>query len=57
MTRAEIFASAAPACHECGANVQRVEARWHREGAAGWRPGPWYLICARGHRVLVEPLP
>jgi hypothetical protein len=57
VTRAELFASAAPPCHECGANVKRVEARWHREGNAEWRPGPWYLICAQGHRVLVEPLP
>ncbi len=56
MTGGDLFASASPPCHECGANVQRVEALWHRDADAEWRPGPWFMICVRGHRVPVEPL-
>ena len=56
MTRADLVALAAPPCHECGATVQRVEAGWHRDEDHKWRPGPWYMVCAGGHRVLVEPL-
>jgi hypothetical protein len=22
-----------------------------------WRPGPWFMVCRDGHRVVVEPLP
>ena len=39
MTSADLFANASPPCHECGANVQRVEARWHRDADAGGVPG------------------
>ena len=56
MTRAELIALAAPPCHECGAPVQRVEIPWHRDEDDGWRPGPYVMVCADEHRVLVEPL-
>jgi hypothetical protein len=56
MTRAEFVALASPPCHECDAAVQRVEARWHRDDDGEWRPGPWFMICGAGHRVLVKPL-
>ena len=54
--RAELLARAAPPCHECDSAVQRVEAQWHRDDDGGWRPGPWFMICADGHGVPVEPL-
>ena len=56
MTRADLFDSASPPCHQCGANVQRVETQWHRDADAEWRPGPWFMVCGAGHRVLVKPL-
>jgi hypothetical protein len=56
MTRADLVALAAPPCHECGASVQRVETGWHRDEDDRWRPGPWFMVCKAGHRVLVEPL-
>ena len=56
MTRTDLFDSASPPCHQCGANVQRVETQWHRDADAEWRPGPWFMVCVRGHRVPVEPL-
>ena len=56
MTRAELIALASPPCHECGAPVQRVEIGWHRDEDARWRPGPWVMVCADDHRVLVKPL-
>jgi hypothetical protein len=56
MTIAELVALAAPPCRECGASVQRVEAQWHRDRDSQWRPGPWFMVCPTGHRVLVEPL-
>jgi len=56
MTRAELIALAAPPCHECGAPVQRVETRWHLDEDARWRPGPYFMVCAHRHRVLVIPL-
>lgn len=56
MTRAEFVAVAAPPCHECDAAVERVEAGWHRDEDDVWRPGPWFMVCGAGHRVLVKPL-
>jgi hypothetical protein len=50
-----MIALASPPCHECGAAVQRLDARCHRDEDGEWHPGPWYMICAAGHRVLVEP--
>jgi hypothetical protein len=54
--RAEVLALASPPCHKCGTSVQRLEMRWHRDEDRVWRVGPWYLVCADGHRVAVEPL-
>jgi hypothetical protein len=57
MDRAELIAIASPPCHECGESVQRVETRWHLDDDdLTWRPGPCFMVCAEGHRVLVEPL-
>jgi hypothetical protein len=56
MTRAELIALASPPCHACGAPVQRVEGRWHLDDDDRWHPGPYYMVCADEHRVLVEPL-
>jgi hypothetical protein len=56
MDRAELIARASPPCHECGASVQRVEAPWHLDEDHNWRPGPYFMVCVHGHRVLVEPL-
>ena len=56
MDRAQMIALASPPCHECGESVQRVETRWHLDEDARWRPGPYYMVCGDGHRVLVEPL-
>jgi hypothetical protein len=56
MDRATLIALASPPCHDCGTPVQRVEARWHLDEDCNWRPGPYFLVCADGHRVLVEPL-
>jgi hypothetical protein len=56
MDRATLIALASPPCHECGASVQRVETRWHLDEDINWRLGPAFMVCADGHRVLVEPL-
>jgi hypothetical protein len=56
MNRSELIALASPPCHECGASVQRVEAQWHLDEDYRWRPGPYFMVCGDGHRVLVEPL-
>ena len=56
MTTAELIALASPPCHECGAPVQRVEIPWHRDEDGRWRAGPFFMVCADQHRVLVEPL-
>jgi hypothetical protein len=56
MTRAQLIALASPPCHECGAPVQRVETQWHLDEDRRWRPGPYFMVCADEHRVLVEPL-
>ena len=56
MDRAELIAIASPPCHECGESVQRVETRWHLDEDFTWRPGPCFMVCAEGHRVLVEPI-
>ena len=57
MDRAEFLAIASPPCHECGVSaVQRVEIPWRVDEDGNWRPGPSYMICGDGHRVLVEPL-
>jgi hypothetical protein len=56
MDRAELFSRAAPACHQCGASVQRVEIPWHLDEDGTWRLGPSFMVCRDGHRVLVEPL-
>jgi hypothetical protein len=57
MDRRELIAQASPPCHECGVPVQRLETRWHLDEDHEWRPGPAYLVCGDGHRVLVEMLP
>jgi hypothetical protein len=57
MSRADLIALASPPCHECGVAVQRVETRWHVDEDGNWRPGPAFMVCAGGHRVLIEPLP
>jgi hypothetical protein len=57
MDRADLIAAAAPACETCGAPLRRVEARWHLDEDGRWRCGPCHLVCADGHRTLVEPLP
>ena len=56
MDRADLVAMASPPCHECGASVQRVETRWHLDEDLAWRPGPYFMVCAEGHRVLVTPV-
>lgn len=56
MNTAELVALASPPCHECAAPVQRVETRWHLDEDGHWRPGPFYMVCTSGHRVLVEAL-
>jgi hypothetical protein len=56
MNRADLIELASPPCHECGESVQRVEMRWHLDDDSNWRIGPAFMICADGHRVLVEPL-
>jgi hypothetical protein len=56
MERADLIALASPPCHECGAPVQRVETRWHLDEDFRWRPGPYFMVCADNHRVLVQAL-
>jgi hypothetical protein len=56
VTRADLIALASPPCRDCGGAVQRVDARCHQDEDGNWRPGPWFMICAAGHRVQVEPL-
>jgi hypothetical protein len=56
MTRAELIALASPPCNECSAPVQRVETRWHLDEDCRWRPGPYFMVCADEHRVLVQAL-
>jgi hypothetical protein len=56
MDRDELIAAASPPCHDCGESVQRVEMRWHVDEDGNWRPGPYFMVCADGHRVLVRPL-
>jgi hypothetical protein len=56
MKKADLVALASPPCHECAASVQRVETRWHLDEDFNWRPGPYFMVCSDGHRVLVEPL-
>jgi hypothetical protein len=56
MDHAELIKLASPACYECGELVQRVEMPWRLDEDANWRLGPAFMVCADGHRVLVEPL-
>jgi hypothetical protein len=56
MLRDDLIALVSPPCHECASPVQRVEARWHLDEDGRWRPGPYFMVCAREHRVLVKPL-
>jgi hypothetical protein len=56
MNRADLIALASPPCHDCGEPVQRVEMPWHLDDDDSWRPGPYFMVCADGHRVPVEPL-
>jgi hypothetical protein len=56
ITTAELIALASPPCRECGTPVQRVEIRWHLDEDDRWRPGPYFMVCADEHRVLVEPV-
>lgn len=56
VNRAELIAAASPPCHECGEPVQRVETRWHIDEDGAWRPGPYYMVCAADHRVIVEAI-
>jgi len=41
---------------EGGTPVQRVEIRWHLDEDDRRRSGPYFLVCADDHRVLVKPL-
>jgi len=54
LTIADLNALAAPLCRECGAPVQRVEHVWHLDEDGIWRVVA-ATVCARGHRVIVEP--
>jgi hypothetical protein len=56
MNRSELISLASPPCQECGAPVQRVEARWHLDEDGNWRPGPNFMVCHGEHRVLVRPI-
>jgi hypothetical protein len=56
MDRAELIARASPPCRECGSSVQRVEIPWRLDEQGQWKPGPSFMICGDGHRVLIEPL-
>ena len=56
MTRADFIENASPPCHDCGVAVERVEMPWHLDEDYGWRPGPFFMVCTDGHRVLVEGL-
>jgi hypothetical protein len=56
MDREELIALASPPCHECGAPVQRVDMSWRLDEEYVWRLGPAFMICAEGHRVMVQPL-
>jgi hypothetical protein len=56
LTRAELVEIASPPCHECEAPVVRTEMPWHLDEDGVWRLGPCFMVCERGHRVLVEPL-
>jgi hypothetical protein len=53
---AALFNLAAPVCHECGEPVQRVEMPWRLAEDGDWRLDPACMVCAYGHRVVVEPL-
>jgi hypothetical protein len=55
VTRDELIALASPSCHECERPVQRVETRWTIQGD-DWVPMAFTMVCADGHRVLVEHL-
>jgi hypothetical protein len=55
MTKAELIALASPPCHECASPVQRIENQWHIDEDSRWRAAA-FMVCANGHRVVVEPL-
>jgi hypothetical protein len=54
--RAEFIALASPPCEECGTSIHRVESPWHLDEDGNWRLGPSFMVCGKGHRVLVKPL-
>jgi hypothetical protein len=56
MDKAELIDRAAPACHECGKPIQRVEIPWYLDHLGDWRPGTSYMVCGNGHRVEVKLL-
>jgi hypothetical protein len=56
MNSADLVAVDSPPCHQCGESVQRAETRWDLDEDCNWRPGPYFMVCADGHRVLVTPL-
>lgn len=45
---------AAATCRDCEARVLRTENRWHLDEDGAWRVQAT-MVCAGGHRVLVEP--
>ena len=59
-----MIALASPPCHECGLPVQRCEMIWRKTyglfsaGEVGtfWWELEARVVCAEGHRVLLEPL-
>ena len=51
----DLFAMAAPACPECPQSIQRGEQTWDWDERDGWRLHA-STVCARGHRVPVQPL-
>jgi hypothetical protein len=55
MTRAELVALASPPCHDCGEPVVRVEIPYELSPGGEWVPRLPAMVCAAGHRVLVEP--
>lgn len=54
MRRDELITRASPPCHNCAEPVQRLEQRWHLDEDGNWRLR-CFMVCAKSHRVLVEP--
>jgi hypothetical protein len=35
--------------------VRRLEHTWRLDDEGEWIPNPFVMVCARGHRVALEP--